>query len=120
MLSIGRRTFADVDGDVKNLPSDTTHEFCLCMRRTLKMEATHYTFRGARLVVLHEIDGTYLGVKYTFIVAFEKYPRASVNTLGSSITTPSIAVLIIFIFLNRIFEGYLHRQSLGDIARTGS
>ena len=72
VLSVGRRTFAYVDGNIQHSAFDAADQFRLGERRQLKMKSAHYTFRGARLVVLHEIDGTDLFVELLLRIALEE------------------------------------------------
>lgn len=41
MPAVGRRAFADVDGDVEDGTLDAAHEFGLCEGRTLEMQPAH-------------------------------------------------------------------------------
>ena len=59
MAPVGRRTLADVDGNVEHPAAHAAHEFALGEGRTLEMQAAHHAARRARLVVLHEIDAAH-------------------------------------------------------------
>ena len=58
VLSVGRRTFAQVDGNVENGTFYAANKFALCVGWALEMQSSHHTIGGHAFVVLHEFDGT--------------------------------------------------------------
>ena len=60
MLSVSRTSFADVYSHVQHGTFHAAHQFTLRVRRTLKMQSTHYSVGRHTLVVLHKIDFAHL------------------------------------------------------------
>lgn len=55
MLSVSRRTFADINGNIKNGTADASHKFGLCEWRCLEVQAPHHAIRAHALIVLYEL-----------------------------------------------------------------
>lgn len=86
VASVGGRVFADIYSDIKHSAPHTSHQFCLSVRRSLKVEPAHHAACGARLVVLNEVHWPDSFIKRLLIVALEevaasvgKHPRLDDN-----------------------------------------
>ena len=97
MLSVSGTPAADVHRNVQNRPAHAPHQLRLCMRRPLEMKSPQHPIGRARLVVLDEIAARTFALKSRCEKLSKKYPRASRKRRGSTITTPSIDVCMIFI-----------------------
>ena len=65
MLTIGGRTFADINSHIKYCTFDAADEFTLREGRTLEMQTSHHTITRLTFVVLHKSYWTHLLVKLT-------------------------------------------------------
>ena len=77
MLTICRRTLADIHGNILHSTLHTSHQLALGKRRSLKMQTTHHTIRTHTLVVLAELhlvanQWLYLLFKLSFAEALEE------------------------------------------------
>ena len=63
VLSVGGRTFADVNGNVEHCAFYAADEFALCEGWALEVQAAHDAIRRHALVVLYEVDGADLRVE---------------------------------------------------------
>src|SRR5881227_2665625 len=63
----------------------------------LVVQTTQHISQGKRVVVLHKLIHNPQFGQGLFVVAFQKKPRLSVNTDGSSSSTPGSVVCVTFI-----------------------
>ena len=82
VVAVCWRAFTDIDGYVEDCSFDAAYQFCLSERRTLEMEASHYTVGGAGLVVLDEVNFGYLLVKFPFGERFEEVASGVFEDFG--------------------------------------
>lgn len=94
VLPVRGRAFAYIYGNVQYFSFHTSHQFCLCVWRTLKVQPPHYAIRRHAFVVLYKFHVSDFFFKLPFEKLSKKYPRASLKMRGSMITTPSISVFI--------------------------
>ena len=77
MLTVCRRTLADIHGNIQYSTLHASHQFALGERRTLEMQTTHHTIRTHALIVLAELhlvayQWLHLLFKLTFAEALEE------------------------------------------------
>ena len=76
MLAVCWRTFTDIHGNIQHSTLHASHQLALGKRRSLEMQATHYTIRTHALIVLAELhlvayQWLYFLFKLTFTKALE-------------------------------------------------
>lgn len=55
MLAVCWRTFTNIHGNIQHSTLHASHQLALCKRRSLEMQATHYTIRTHALIVLAKL-----------------------------------------------------------------
>lgn len=63
MLTISRRSFTNINGDIENCPLYDSYQFALSKWWSLKMQASHDSIRGHTFIVLNKIDRTHFLLK---------------------------------------------------------
>ena len=73
MLAVCWRTFTDIHGNIQHSTLQASHQPALGKRRSLEMQATHYTIRTHALIVLAELHLlAYQWLYFLFKLTFTK------------------------------------------------
>ena len=72
MLTVCRTALTDVNGYIENSSFYATYELALGERRCLEMQASHYSIRGHRFIILHKIDLANFLLKFSLAERFEE------------------------------------------------
>ena len=83
MLTVGRRTLADIHGNIQHSTLHTSHQLALGKRRSLEMQATHHTIRTHALIVLAEL---YLVAHQWLHLLFKLTLAEALKEIASSIS----------------------------------
>ena len=65
MLSVCRRTLANINSNIKYSTLHTAHKFTLSEWRTLEMQSAHHTIGAHALIILYKINLVHLLLKFT-------------------------------------------------------
>lgn len=77
MLTVCRRTLADIHGNIQHSTLHASHQLALGKRRPLEMQTTHHTIRTHALIVLAELhlvayQWLYFLFKLSLAIAFKE------------------------------------------------
>ena len=74
MLTIGRRTLADINSHIQHCTLYATYQLTLAVRHSLKMQPPHHSIRGHTFIILYKLNRTYLFIKLPLRKRFEEIP----------------------------------------------
>ena len=72
VLTKGGTALTNVYGNIEDATAGAAHEFTLRVGHSLIVQTAHHTARGARLVVLHKINGTHEAVELLLRKGFKE------------------------------------------------